>query len=107
MKNYYVYIITNQTNTTLYVGMTNDLPRRVFEHKNKLVGGFSKKYNLKKLVYFEQTNNVDVALNREKQLKNWHREWKFNLIKETNPGFKDLSIEWYKKQELDPELNSG
>ena len=96
MKNYYVYIITNKYNTVFYVGMTDNLIRRIYEHKNKLIEGFSKKYNLFKLVYFEETNDVNEAIKREKQLKNWHRDWKLNLIKETNPNFKDLSIDWYK-----------
>ena len=73
--------------------MTNNLERRLFEHKNKLVKGFSKKYNLTKLVYYEITNDVNAAIKREKQLKNWHRQWKINLIESVNPEWKDLSIE--------------
>jgi len=92
-KNYYVYIMTNFTSTTIYIGVTNDLARRVCEHKNKLVKGFSQKYNLKKLVYFKQTSDVNSAIEREKQLKNWRREWKINLIKSKNPGFSDLKID--------------
>ncbi len=83
----------NFTDTALYIGVTNDLKRRVYEHKNKLVKGFSEKYNLKKLVYFEQTSDVVSAIKREKQLKNWHRAWKINLIKSKNPGFADLNID--------------
>ena len=95
MKNqYYVYILTNYNETTFYIGVTNDLQRRVFEHKNKLIDGFSSKYNLTKLVYFEITEDIEVAIKREKQLKNWHRDWKINLIKENNPNFNDLSSEW-------------
>jgi putative endonuclease len=93
MNDYFVYIITNQNNTTLYVGVTNDLVRRIFEHKNKLIKGFSSKYNLDKLVYFEQTSDIESAILREKQLKNWHRDWKINLIKSKNPDFKDLYSE--------------
>ena len=93
-KQYYVYILTNKSNKVLYIGVTNSLERRVFEHKNKLVEGFSKKYNLKKLVYYEATDDVRSAIRREKQLKNWHRDWKINLIKEFNPGWTDLSEEF-------------
>lgn len=93
-KQYYVYILTNYNETTFYIGVTNDLQRRVFEHKNKLIDGFSSKYNLTKLVYFEITEDIEVAIKREKQLKNWHRDWKINLIKENNPNFNDLSLEW-------------
>jgi putative endonuclease len=91
MKKYYVYILTNISNKVLYIGVTNDLERRIFEHKHKLVKGFTEKYNLRKLVYFEETNDVESALNREKQLKNWHREWKTNLINDFNPEWMDLS----------------
>ncbi|XLQ19754.1 MAG: GIY-YIG nuclease family protein [Candidatus Moraniibacteriota bacterium] len=91
MKQYCVYILTNQYNNVLYIGVTGNLQKRVHEHKNKLVDGFTKKYNVNKLVYFEQTENVMSALNREKQLKNWHKEWKHNLITESNSEWKDLS----------------
>ena len=87
---YYVYIITNRINTVLYVGITNDIKRRVYEHKKKLVDGFSKQYNLDKLVLVEQVEGVVSAIEREKQLKRWHREWKINLIKEKNPNMDDL-----------------
>jgi len=90
-KEYYVYILTNRSNKVLYIGVTNNLIRRLFEHKNKLVNGFTKKYNLTKLVYYESTYNAEGALAREKQLKNWHREWKINLIQEFNPKWEDLS----------------
>ncbi len=90
-KEYYVYILTNKSNTTLYVGVTNDIIRRVEEHKNKKLEGFSSRYNLNKLVYLETTNSIEDALNREKQLKRWHREWKMSLIKDFNPTFRDLS----------------
>lgn len=92
-KIYYVYIMTNFTDTTIYIGVTNNLARRVYEHKNKLVKGFSQRYNLKKLVYFEETNDINSAIQREKQLKNWHREWKMNLIENKNTGFSDLKID--------------
>ena len=94
MKQYYVYILTNKTDKVLYIGITSNLIRRIYEHKNKLVEGFTKKYNLSKLVYFETTNDVNSALIREKQLKNWHRDWKLNIINKHNPDWKDLSGEW-------------
>ena len=97
MKNYYVYIITNFTNSTLYIGVTNNLERRLYEHKNKLVDGFSKRYNLNKLVYFEETTSIETAIEREKQLKSWKRDKKETLIKNINPTWKDLSEEWYKQ----------
>lgn len=91
-KNYYVYITTNISNAVLYIGVTNNLPRRIYEHKNGLVEGFSKKYKANKLVYYETTNDINSAIAREKQLKNWHREWKINLIEAKNPGFAELNI---------------
>ena len=92
-KQYYVYILTNKTNKVLYIGVTNNLTRRMFEHKNKLTEGFSMRYNLDKLVYYEITNDIYSALEREKQLKNWHREWKINLISGFNPTWMDLGFE--------------
>ena len=90
MKDYYVYIMTNRSKT-LYTGVTNDLNRRVFEHKNKLLEGFTKKYNINKLVYFEIFSNPDDAIRREKQIKGWLRKKKIDLIELTNPEWKDLS----------------
>ena len=90
MKNYYVYIMTNMSRT-LYTGVTNDLPRRVWEHKQKLVKGFTKKYNITKLVYYEETNDVLGAIEREKQIKGWLRKKKIDLIESLNPEWKDLS----------------
>ena len=89
-----VYIMTNYSETSLYIGVTSNLPKRVWEHKNKAVEGFTEKYNVDKLVYFETTDSIESAIKREKQLKNWHREWKINLIKEKNPDFRDLSLDW-------------
>ncbi len=103
MRHYHVYILANRNNSVLYIGVTGNLERRMYEHKEKLVDGFSKRYNVDKLVYFEETEDVMIALNREKQLKNWHRGWKENLIKSTNPEWKDLSAGWYG----DPETSSG
>ena len=93
-KTYAVYILTNYNETTFYIGVTGDLQKRIWEHKNKVVEGFTKKYNIDRLVYYELTEDVESALNREKQLKRWHRQWKINLIKEMNPEFKDLSEQW-------------
>ncbi|RJR31176.1 GIY-YIG nuclease family protein [Candidatus Parcubacteria bacterium] len=91
MKLYYVYIMSNKYNNVLYIGVTNDIYRRVLEHKEKLIKGFTEKYNIDKLVYYEGFNSIYDALNREKQLKNWHRQWKMNLIASINPEWKDLS----------------
>lgn len=87
---YFVYILSNFRNTTFYIGVTNNLERRVYEHKNELVDGFSKRYKLHKLVYFEEFKYAKEAIAREKQLKNWHRGWKINLIKQVNPNLDDL-----------------
>lgn len=97
MKTYFVYIITNINNSVFYIGVTNNLKRRTQEHREEIIPGFSKKYKVKKLVYFEETSDVKSAIQREKQLKNWHREWKINLIKSLNPELRDL----------DPETSSG
>ncbi len=90
MKEYYIYIMASERNGTLYIGVTNDLVRRAYEHKNKLIEGFTKKYGIHKLVYFEQTSDVESAIAREKQMKKWNRKWKLRLIEESNPGWKDL-----------------
>ena len=92
-RQYYVYILSNLNNNVLYIGVTNNLIRRAYEHKNKLVEGFSKRYNLTKLVYYETTEIIESAIEREKQLKNWHRDWKINLINKFNPEWNDLSEE--------------
>src|SRR3989304_82096 len=89
---YYVYILTNKNNTTLYIGVTNNISKRLFEHKFGLLEGFTKKYKIKKLVYLEEYNSVNQAIAREKQLKNWHRDWKLNLIKKVNPRMEDMSV---------------
>jgi putative endonuclease len=89
-KQGYVYIITNTYNTTLYVGVTSNLQRRIYEHKNKMFEGFSNTYKLNKLIYYEVFDNIENAIQREKQLKNWHRNWKVNLIISINPELKDL-----------------
>lgn len=92
-KTYYVYIVTNTHNTVFYTGITNDLIRRVYEHKNKLVDGFTKKYNIWKLVYYETFNDIKDALEREKKLKDYRREKKLSLITEMNPGLKEIVID--------------
>jgi len=78
----------------MYVGMTNNLERRIYEHKNKMVNGFTEKYNLNKLVYYEHTTDVNVAISREKEIKKWRREKKNKLVIKANSGWKDLSSEW-------------
>ncbi|MBI5214708.1 MAG: GIY-YIG nuclease family protein [Ignavibacteriae bacterium] len=95
MKNYYVYIMTNRRNGTLYTGVTNNLERRVYEHKHKLIQGFTSKYGLHQLVYFEDTIDVNAAIAREKQIKGWVRKKKLALIESINPEWKDLSEGWY------------
>jgi len=90
-KTYYVYLLTTWNNKVLYTGVTNNLERRIYEHKNKLVKGFTKKYNVHKLVYFEVTEDILVAIEREKQIKGWIRSKKNNLIESVNPDWRDLS----------------
>ncbi|MDD2565415.1 MAG: GIY-YIG nuclease family protein [Candidatus Gracilibacteria bacterium] len=90
MNNYFVYIICNSNNTVLYIGVTSDLVKRIWEHKNKIVDGFSKNFNLNKLVYYELHNDINEAIKREKQLKKWKREYKDNLINEKNIYRRDL-----------------
>jgi len=87
---YYVYILTNKYNKVLYVGITNDLIRRIYEHKNNLVEGFTSKYNVHKLVYYDLTSDVMSAITREKQIKGWTRDKKIKLIESMNPEWKDL-----------------
>ncbi|NMP17086.1 GIY-YIG nuclease family protein [Thalassotalea sp. Y01] len=90
MKQPAIYIISNDSNTVIYVGVTSNLLKRVFQHKQKLTEGFSKRYNLSKLVYFELYDDMDSAIYREKRLKKWQRSWKERLIKKVNPEWKDL-----------------
>ncbi|MCK4797291.1 MAG: GIY-YIG nuclease family protein [Spirochaetes bacterium] len=90
MKDGYIYIMTNKYNKVLYTGVTNNLTKRIYEHKEKLVKGFTKKYNIKKLVYFEEYNDIINAIEREKQIKSWSRNKKINLINKLNPEWKDL-----------------
>jgi len=87
---YYVYILARKRNGTLYIGVTSDLVRRVFEHRNNLVDGFTKKYGVHSLVYYEETDSIDSAIAREKQLKKWSRAWKIRLVEKVNPVWRDL-----------------
>ena len=92
---YYTYILASQKNGTLYIGVTNDLERRILEHKQKINEGFTSKYDVNKLVYFESFQYINDAILREKRLKKWNRQWKINLIEEENKDWKDLSEDWY------------
>ena len=94
MKKYYVYIMSNKSGT-LYAGITNDLERRVYQHKCKSIEDFTKRYNITSLVYFESTDDVTIAIAREKQIKGMLRHKKIELIKTLNPEWKDLSEDWY------------
>ena len=93
-KQYYVYIMTNKSRT-LYVGMTNNIKKRVYEHKSKLIDGFTKKYNISRLVYFETFGDSYSAIAREKTIKGWLRKKKIELVSRTNPDWRDLSEDWY------------
>lgn len=95
MNHYFVYIVSNKHNTVVYIGVTSDLERRVYEHKQKVNKGFTSKYNCNKLVWFEEFNDINEAISREKQLKNWKRDWKNKLIEQANSDWLDLSKEWY------------
>lgn len=92
---YYIYILASQKNGTLYIGVTNDLERRVLEHKQKINEGFTSKYEVNRLVYFESFQYINDAILREKRLKKWNRQWKINLIEEENKEWNDLSEDWY------------
>ena len=91
---YYVYLITNWNNQVMYIGVTNNLKRRMYEHKNKLIKGFTEKYNVIKLVYFEETNDINSAIAREKEIKQWRREKKDRLLVQMNSDWEDLSLKW-------------
>jgi putative endonuclease len=90
MKNSYIYILASKKNGTLYIGVTNDLIKRVYEHKEDLIDGFTKKYSVHMLVYYEQFDDIKLAIQREKQIKKWRRQWKIELIEEKNSKWKDL-----------------
>ena len=91
-KDYYVYVLTNDNNNVMYIGITNDLKRRVYEHKSNSIEGFTKKYHVHKLVYYEITTDVNSAIAREKQLKKWKRAKKNALVETLNPKWKELTI---------------
>lgn len=90
MNHYYVYILAKRRNGTLYIGITNDLIKRIYEHKNDIIEGFTKKYRIHSLVYYEETGDINSALTREKRMKKWKRQWKIELIEKDNPEWKDL-----------------
>jgi putative endonuclease len=94
-KSYYVYILSNKKNGTLYIGVTNDLMRRMSEHKSMKVPGFTMKYHLTKLMHYEETDDVVAAIEGEKRMKKWKRQWKINLIEKENPEWKDLAEDWF------------
>ena len=91
-SNYFVYIITNWNSSVMYIGVTNDLKRRIYEHKNGDIDGFTKKYNVSKLVFFEHFTNIEYAIKREKQLKKWKRQWKNELVEKENPNWNNLYL---------------
>ncbi len=92
-ENFYVYILSSQRRGTLYIGVTSNLLKRVYEHKNGMVDGFTKKYGVKMLVYYEAHGSAESAITREKQIKKWRRAWKLELIEKKNPGWRDLYAE--------------
>ena len=96
-RQYYVYIITNKTKSVLYTGITSNLEGRVWQHKTKEIKGFSSRYNVNQLVYYEEYQYVEDAIRREKQLKGWKRQWKEDLIRKLNPLWEDLSLDWYNR----------
>ncbi len=111
MPDYYVYIMTNNSGT-LYTGVTNDLERRVAEHRSKLQRGFTEKYNISRLMYYEAVSSINSAIAREKQIKSWRRSKKIDLVASFNPRWKDLAADWYEDSSvlpegLDPSLRSG
>ena len=104
-RQYYVYLLTSRSGT-LYTGVTNDIQRRMYEHKNKLVEGFTNKYNIDMLVYYEVTSDIGEALTREKQIKAWRRSKRIALIESTNPQWRDLSDVWFSPSPPDSSLRS-
>ena len=100
MRRYYVYIVSNFKKNVFYIGVTNNLERRILEHKAEIGSQFTTKYKCKILLYFEEFGNINTAIEREKQLKNWHRTWKINLIKTLNNDMTDLAINWYTEHDI-------
>ncbi|WP_420577268.1 GIY-YIG nuclease family protein [Ekhidna sp.] len=101
MKKGYTYILSNAKRTLLYVGMTNDIEVRVLQHKAGTGSKYTAKYHLKYLMHFEAFSSIEQAIEREKQLKNWHKEWKWNLIKESNPELNDLAEDWFDEDDIE------
>ena len=101
MKQAYVYIMSNKNRSTIYIGVTSNLDRRVLEHKARIGSSFTSRYYLSDLLYFEPIKGIHHAIKREKQLKNWNKDWKWNLIKRENPCFEDLAQDWYSKGEIE------
>jgi putative endonuclease len=95
MRDYWVYMLTSHGNKVIYVGVTNDLQRRVYEHKHKLIDGFTARHNVHRLVYMESTPSIEAAIAREKQLKGWRRQKKNALVAAANPDWIDLAAEWF------------
>ena len=95
MSDFYVYILANKPKGVLYIGLTNELERRLEEHKTKILKGFTQKYNVDKLVYFEEFDIYEEAFTRERRLKKWNRDWKIELIEKENSDWNDLSAEWF------------
>ncbi len=95
MVNFYVYILASKKNGVLYIGLTNELERRLYEHKNKVLKGFTYKYNVDKLVYYEEFETYEEAFTRERRLKKWNRNWKIRLIEKENSEWDDLSAGWF------------
>lgn len=93
-KSYFLYILSNSRHTIFYIGITNDIKRRVYEHKNKKLKGFTSKYNLSDLLYYEFSDDILEIIRREKQMKKWKRQFKLNLIKKVNPSLVDLAKDW-------------
>lgn len=106
-KSYYIYILASGRNGTLYVGVTNDLVRRVSEHKNGDADGFTKKYKVNRLVWFDETSDITAAIQREKTMKRWRREWKLNVIEEMNPQWHDLYDDLISDLPWEPPLEPG
>jgi putative endonuclease len=94
-KTYYTYILANKRNGTLYVGITSDLEQRIVQHKTKMFEGFTQRYDVNMLVYFETTDDVGYAIAREKLIKRWNRKWKLELIEKMNPDWEDLAKDWF------------
>lgn len=94
MNTYYIYIVASKKNGTLYIGVTNDVMRRAYEHREKAIEGFTKEYNVTRLVYLEEYDNIEEAIRREKRMKEWNRSWKIRLIEKMNPEWDDLYLQY-------------